>query len=93
MLNECTKSDRPLRIRVQVSSRQRRPGSKWEVLQPGDRMTTFEAGGAGYGDPARRALDRVRADVRNGYVSAEAAKRDYAVDPWPPDLPGIVGES
>jgi len=44
------------------------------------------AGGGGYGDPFERDPDRVLADVRNGKVSVEAARRDYGVivlpDPW-----------
>jgi N-methylhydantoinase B len=37
------------------------------------------AGGGGYGDPKDRDPARVRDDVKNGYVSAAAAKRDYGV--------------
>jgi N-methylhydantoinase B len=35
------------------------------------------AGGGGYGDPAARDPERIRADIKNGYISAEAAQRDY----------------
>jgi N-methylhydantoinase B len=40
-------------------------------------------GGGGFGDPKERDPARVAADVRDGYVTAEAARRDYgvAVDP------------
>jgi N-methylhydantoinase B len=34
-------------------------------------------GGGGYGPPAERSADAVLADVREGYVSEEAARRDY----------------
>jgi N-methylhydantoinase B len=53
------------------------------VLQPGDRLTTLEAGGGGYGDPRERSVERVVQDVRSGFVSVEGALRDYgvAVDP------------
>ncbi|HVO89847.1 MAG TPA: hydantoinase B/oxoprolinase family protein, partial [Casimicrobiaceae bacterium] len=47
------------------------------VLKPGDRVTTVEAGGGGFGDPRKRTPERVAADVQAGYVSAEAAQRDY----------------
>ncbi len=47
------------------------------VLAPGDRITTLEAGGGGYGDPAERAPDALAADLRAGYVTPEAARRDY----------------
>ena len=50
------------------------------VLKPGDRMTTIEAGGGGYGDPRRRARAAVLADYRAGFVSREAALRDHGVD-------------
>ena len=36
-------------------------------------------GGGGYGDPLQRPAEQVLADVREGYVSAEAAARDYGV--------------
>lgn len=36
-------------------------------------------GGGGFGSPMERAPDRVLADVRAGYVSREAAARDYGV--------------
>ncbi len=34
-------------------------------------------GGGGFGDPHARTPDKVLEDVRNGYVSEEAAARDY----------------
>lgn len=36
-------------------------------------------GGGGYGDPFKRAPEQVLDDVINGYVSIEAAERDYGV--------------
>ena len=36
-------------------------------------------GGGGFGDPLERPAERVLADVRSGYVSLEAARRDYGV--------------
>lgn len=51
------------------------------VLAPGDRLTTLEAGGGGMGDPMHRARDAVQRDVEMGFVSAEAAARDYG---WTP---------
>ena len=49
-------------------------------LPPGARVTMIEAGGGGYGDPKERDRDRVRYDVANGFVSAEAARRDYGLE-------------
>ena len=40
-------------------------------------------GGGGYGDPFERDPDRVAADVRNGFVSIEAALCDYGVQVHP----------
>jgi N-methylhydantoinase B len=48
-------------------------------LKPGDRLVLRFAGGGGYGDPRRRDRQAVRDDVRNGYVSPEAAQRDYGL--------------
>jgi N-methylhydantoinase B len=39
------------------------------------------SGGGGYGDPGRRPLEKVRAEVRNGVISRDAAIRDYRRDP------------
>jgi len=36
-------------------------------------------GGGGWGSPAERDPEAVRRDVREGYVSADAARRDYGV--------------
>ena len=47
------------------------------VLAPGDRLTMLEAGGGGLGDPHTRPAARVEADLREGYVSAEAAAALY----------------
>jgi len=38
-----------------------------------------QAGGGGYGDPFERDPNAVLEDVLNGYVSIEAAARDYGV--------------
>lgn len=48
-------------------------------LNAGDCMRLFTAGGGGYGDPKKRSVDRVRHDLTAGYISAEAAERDYAM--------------
>jgi N-methylhydantoinase B len=49
------------------------------ILQPGDVLEIRSAGGGGRGDPIEREVWRVAQDVARGYVSAEAAERDYAV--------------
>ncbi len=35
------------------------------------------AGGSGFGDPMKRDLDKLDSDVRQGYVSADAADSIY----------------
>ena len=47
------------------------------MLSPGDRLSMRFSGGGGYGDPGKRDPEAVARDVRDGYVSAEAAARDY----------------
>lgn len=59
---------------------QRRLGSAdTAVLQPGDVLEVRSAGGGGRGDPMAREPWRVARDVACGYLSAEAARRDYGV--------------
>ncbi len=48
-------------------------------VAPGDRVQLNPAGGGGYGDPFQRAVEMVLRDVVNGYVSLEAAEREYGV--------------
>lgn len=49
------------------------------VLKPGQRVTLKLPGGGGFGPPTRREPQRVLEDLRQGYVSPEAAERDYGV--------------
>jgi N-methylhydantoinase B len=48
-------------------------------LNAGDTMTVLTPGGGGYGDPHLRDPALVARDVARGFVSAEAARRDYGV--------------
>ncbi|WP_436771023.1 hydantoinase B/oxoprolinase family protein [Yinghuangia sp. YIM S09857] len=48
-------------------------------LEPGDVFVVGTSGGGGLGDPFERAPDLVAEDVRDGRVSAEAARRTYGV--------------
>ena len=50
-----------------------------EVVPPGHRIVMATPGGGGLGDPRRRARDKVREDVLDGYVTAEAAEREYGM--------------
>ena len=48
-------------------------------LKKGDGFRLDTPGGGGLGDPLTRDPEAVAADVREGYVSREAAERDYGV--------------
>jgi N-methylhydantoinase B len=48
-------------------------------LKEGDVFRLDSPGGGGYGDPLARPPEHVLADVREGFVSPEAAERDYGV--------------
>jgi N-methylhydantoinase B len=48
-------------------------------LKRGDLLSWDLAGGGGWGDPYERDPALVARDVRRGYVSREAAARDYGV--------------
>jgi N-methylhydantoinase B len=48
------------------------------TLQPGMRLVMKYAGGGGYGSPSERDPALLEQDVRSGYVTPEAAARDYS---------------
>lgn len=57
------------------------PKSK-EILRnipAGTVLRQKSGGGGGYGDPRRRPAGKVAEEVRNGFISVEAARRDYGV--------------
>ncbi|MDF3855733.1 hydantoinase B/oxoprolinase family protein [Paracoccus sp. P2] len=59
---------------------ERRTGSAdTAILGPGDVLMIRSAGGGGRGNPFEREVWRVEQDVARGYVSADAARRDYGV--------------
>ena len=47
-------------------------------LEKDDRLIFRTAGGGGWGDPKQRDKKEIAEDVRLGFVSSDAAKRDYA---------------
>jgi N-methylhydantoinase B len=55
------------------------PGDPYGLtrLQPGDVVTLEGAGGGGYGDPRRRDPQQIENDLREGKITAEAARRNY----------------
>jgi N-methylhydantoinase B len=49
------------------------------ALEPGSVVELLTGGGGGFGDPRQRDPEQVRRDVLDGYVSLQAAERDYGV--------------
>src|SRR5205085_9223321 len=47
------------------------------VLHEGDELRYRTPGGAGFGDPREREQERIVEDVREGWISGEAAARDH----------------
>ncbi|HJS87586.1 MAG TPA: hydantoinase B/oxoprolinase family protein [Acetobacteraceae bacterium] len=64
-------------VRLKSGARLRTKG--FQVIPDGDRLILELPGGGGMGDPATRDPDLVARDVRDGLVSAEAARRLYKV--------------
>jgi N-methylhydantoinase B len=59
-------------------------------LGRGDVFRIVAGGGGGYGDPRERPIERVAEDVRQGYVSVEAAREAYGVEV---SADGVVDEA
>lgn len=54
---------------------------KGKQLVPADRIAILELpGGAGYGNPRDRDPALIRRDIERGYISREAARRDYGFE-------------
>jgi N-methylhydantoinase B len=50
------------------------------TLNTDDVIQVMTATGAGWGDPMKRDLALVEADLKNGYITPEQANRDYGLD-------------
>ncbi|MEM7254518.1 MAG: hydantoinase B/oxoprolinase family protein [Pseudomonadota bacterium] len=50
------------------------------TMPPGARLIMRYAGGGGFGDPGERDRALVRDDIRNGYISPDAARSYYHLD-------------
>jgi N-methylhydantoinase B len=65
------------------------PGKVTRTVKQGDVIRYDMAGAGGWGDPLERDVARVLDDVRNEYVSVEAARDEYGVildkDSWTVD--------
>jgi N-methylhydantoinase B len=62
-------------------------------LAPGDAFTLRAGGGGGFGSPLERPIERVEEDVRQGYVSPQAARDAYGVVLDPQTLRADAGET
>ena len=69
ILNPGTPEERPLKSKG------------LDTLKEGDVVSLRLPGAGGYGDPAKRARELIERDLRDGKISAQAAKRDYGFDP------------
>ncbi len=59
--------------------REELPSKKMIVLNPGDQLWEYIAGGAGHGDPLERDPELVLADVLDRKITREAARAAYGV--------------
>lgn len=81
------KDGSPNLLYVRAGAHGEDPGHRREVgdlservlHEPGECYEYHYGGGGGWGDPLKRPAERVLDDVRDEYVSMEAAKRDYGV--------------
>jgi N-methylhydantoinase B len=54
-------------------------GKGKQFVPHGARVLLAFPGGAGFGDRSRRNKDSIKRDLARGYISAEAAQRDYGL--------------
>lgn len=66
--------------RVHLASGAALNGKGLQEVPPGDALVLHLPGGGGFGDARERDPEAVRWDVRDGYVSKEAARRLYGID-------------
>ncbi|MFC3614649.1 hydantoinase B/oxoprolinase family protein [Lutimaribacter marinistellae] len=66
-------------------------GKGKQFVAHGDRVVMGFPGGAGYGDPSERDPEAVARDLALGYISAEAAARDYGLSAE--NITAILGKS
>jgi len=64
---------------VHLSSGKALRGKGQQTVPQKDRVIIEMPGGGGLGNPRKRAITAVADDVRQGFISAEAARRDYGV--------------
>jgi N-methylhydantoinase B len=65
--------------RVSLVSGRTLRGKGQQTIPPGERLRLELPGGGGFGDPRERDSGKVKADVRDGFVSLEMAQNAYGV--------------
>jgi N-methylhydantoinase B len=65
--------------RVSLASGQALRGKGLQTVPATERVIIAMPGGGGLGNPRKRPTTAVASDVRQGFISAEAARRDYGV--------------
>lgn len=73
------KAAAPCRVVLNIGRADERDIDRVDMLElkRGDTISLMTPGGGGFGDPFTRPLDEVLHDVVRGFVSEEAARRDY----------------
>ncbi len=54
-------------------------GKGRQFVPHGQRVLMAFPGGAGYGNPAQRSAESIQKDLKRGYISLDAAKKDYNI--------------
>jgi N-methylhydantoinase B len=65
--------------RVALESGKKLRGMGQQTVPKGEKLIISMPGGGGLGNPRRRAVGAVANDVRQGFISPDAARRDYGV--------------
>lgn len=78
------------RCEIRRGGRWRRLSSKETrfEIRKGERLRYVSSGGGGWGPPAQRERERVEADLRDGYITPEQARRAYGLDAPGRRVPG-----
>ncbi len=65
---------------VELTDGTKMQGKGRQLVKNGKRLRLRLPGGGGYGDPAKRSREKVRADVIGDYITAAQAREDYGFE-------------
>ncbi|MCC6533594.1 MAG: hydantoinase B/oxoprolinase family protein [Burkholderiales bacterium] len=68
------------RVEIQLGDGRKPHPKSRDTIRPGEQLIVRYAGGGGYGDARERDRALVLRDLRDGYISAQCARRDYGLD-------------